>query len=330
MISKSYQIENNSKFFLENNCILFYGENLGLKKDYKKIIKNLENKAAIINLEQDEILKNENILINEINNLSLFSEKKVIFIEKSSDKILDILLKIDDQILETKVILFADILEKKSKLRNYFEKSKTFQTVACYQDNEISLRKIVNNKLKGFQNLSLENINLILEKCNSDRAKLYNEIDKILIFFQDKILQSKKLEALLNLNVNEDFSSLKDQAFLGNKINTNRLLSDTNLENEKITYYLSQINNRLTNLKEIKDNAQNSNYENAINLIKPPIFWKDKTNILNQLKKWNLNKINTISKKTYETEIKVKSNFTGNKNILLKNLIVEICNQANA
>ena len=207
------------------------------------------------------------------------------------------------------------IFWKKSKLRNYFEKSKTFQTVACYQDNEISLRKIVNNKLKGFQNLSLENINLILEKCNSDRAKLYNEIDKILIFFQDKILQSKKLEALLNLNVNEDFSSLKDQAFLGNKINTNRLLSDTNLENEKITYYLSQINNRLTNLKEIKDNAQNSNYENAINLIKPPVFWKDKTNILNQLKKWNLNKINTISKKSYEPVIKVKSNFTGNKKI---------------
>ena len=330
MISKSYLIENNEKFLLENNCILFYGENLGLKRDFKNKLKVLKPKKLSINLYQDQVLRDINILINELSNLSLFEENKIIFIEDASDKILTILEEIEKKILDNKVILFANNLDKKSKLRNYFEKSKKLQTVACYPDNDISLKKILMNKLNGFKNLSQNNINLILEKSNNDRIKLYNEIDKILIFFQDKTLDKNKLEILLDSNVNEDFNTLKDAAFLGNKINTNRLLSDTNLDNEKSAYYLNLINQRLIKLREIKDNSKNSDLETAINNIKPPIFWKDKPNILSQLKMWNQNKIMQVLDSTYEIEKKIKSNFVGNKNTLLKNLIVKICAQANA
>ena len=330
MISKSYLIENNEKFLLENNCILFYGENLGLKRDFKNKLKVLKPKKLSINLYQDQVLRDINILINELSNLSLFEENKIIFIEDASDKILTILEEIEKKILDNKVILFANNLDKKSKLRNYFEKSKKLQTVACYPDNDISLKKILMNKLNGFKNLSQNNINLILEKSNNDRIKLYNEIDKILIFFQEKTLDKNKLEILLDANVNEDFNTLKDAAFLGNKINTNRLLSDTNLDNEKSAYYLNLINQRLIKLREIQDNSKDSDLETAINNIKPPIFWKDKPNILSQLKMWNQNKIMQVLDSTYEIEKKIKSNFVGNKNTLLKNLIVKICTQANA
>ena len=324
MISKSYLIENNEKFLLENNCILFYGENLGLKRDFKNKLKVLKPKKLSINLYQDQVLRDINILINELSNLSLFEENKIIFIEDASDKILTILEEIEKKILDNKVILFANNLDKKSKLRNYFEKSKKLQTVACYPDNDISLKKILMNKLNGFKNLSQNNINLILEKSNNDRIKLYNEIDKILIFFQEKTLDKNKLEILLDANVNEDFNTLKDAAFLGNKINTNRLLSDTNLDNEKSAYYLNLINQRLIKLREIQDNSKDSDLETAINNIKPPIFWKDKPNILSQLKMWNQNKIMQVLDSTYEIEKKIKSNFVGNKNTLLKNLIVKI------
>lgn len=330
MISKSYLIENNEKFLLENNCILFYGENLGLKRDFKNKLKVLKPKKLSINLYQDQVLRDINILINELSNLSLFEENKIIFIEDASDKILTILEEIEKKILDNKVILFANNLDKKSKLRNYFEKSKKLQTVACYPDNDISLKKILMNKLNGFKNLSQNNINLILEKSNNDRIKLYNEIDKILIFFQEKTLDKNKLEILLDANVNEDFNTLKDAAFLGNKINTNRLLSNTNLDNEKSAYYLNLINQRLIKLREIQDNSKDSDLETAINNIKPPIFWKDKPNILSQLKMWNQNKIMQVLDSTYEIEKKIKSNFVGNKNTLLKNLIVKICAQANA
>jgi len=330
MISKSYLVENDVEFFRKNNFILFYGENFGLKKDFKKKIENIYKKSHISNLDQDQILKDKNILINELSNLSLFADEKVIFIDNATDKIFEILKEITELKTRNKVFLFSDILDKKSKLRNLFEKTNNLQIIACYADNNISLRKIILEKLKGFQNLSAENINLILEKSNTDRVKIHNELDKIIIFFQDKILNTKKLEYLLDANINEDFNILKEEAFLGNKINTNRLLSDTSLENEKSVYYISLINHRLFKLKEIKNISTNSNYESIINSMKPPIFWKDKPNIISQLKKWNLNKIKKISDKSYNIEVMMKSNIAISKNVLLKNLIVQICDQANA
>ena len=174
------------------------------------------------------------------------------------------------------------------------------------------------------------NINLIFENSNSDRVKLYNELEKIIVCFQNKILDTKKLESLLDANINEDFNALKDEAFLGNKNKTNKLLSDTNIDDEKSVYYLNLINQRLIKLKEIHETSKNSNLETAINLIKPPIFWKDKPNILSQLRKWNQNKIKKILNTTYDIETRIKSSFTGKKNILLKKLIIEICEYANA
>lgn len=330
MISKSYLIENNKDFLLNNNFIMFYGENFGLKKELKSKIKKIYSGSSIVSLEQDIIIKDKNILINEISNLSLFTEKKIIFIENTSDKILDIIEEVVELKTNNKVILFAAVLDKKSKLRNYFEKSKDFQIVPCYADNEITLRKIISERLRGFKNLSTMNINLIFENSNSDRVKLYNELDKIILCFHDKILDTKKLESLLDANINEDFNILKDEAFLGNKNKTNKLLSDTNIDDEKSFYYLNLINQRLIKLKEIHETSKNSNVETAINSTKPPIFWKDKPNIIAQLRKWNQNKIKNILNITYEIETRIKSSFTGKKNILLKKLIIEICEKANA
>tara|TARA_B100000963_G_scaffold123925_1_gene108114 strand:+ start:3938 stop:4930 length:993 start_codon:yes stop_codon:yes gene_type:complete len=330
MISKSYLIENEKDFFVKNSVMLFYGENLGLKRDFKTKVKNLNKNSLFVDFEQEEIIKNPNIFFNEISNLSLFSENKTIFINNATDKLLNIIEDIDTDISGNKIILFSNLLEKKSKLRNYFEKSKKFQIVACYPDNEISLKKILNTKLRDFQNLSADNINLILQKSNTDRIKLYNEIDKIIVFFRDKIIKNEKLEALLDANINEDFNILKEQAFSGNKINTNRLLADTNFDKDKNAYYLNLINQRLIKLREIYDSSKYSNIETAINNMKPPIFWKDKANILFQLKKWDLYKIKAILSKTYQIEINIKSGFFGNTNILLKKLIIDICELANA
>ena len=86
--------------------------------------------------------------------------------------------------------LFAEILDKKSKLRNQFEKSEKLGIVPCYSDNEISLKNIILERLMGYDGLSSENINLIIDNCKLDRVKLNNELDKIETFFKDKIFSS--------------------------------------------------------------------------------------------------------------------------------------------
>ena len=223
--------------------------------------------------------------------------------------------------------LFSEALEKSLKLET-FEKSKEFAVIPCYQDNEISFQKIINNQLKGFTGLNPSNLNLIIEKTGFDRAKLNNEIDKIKIFFEKSIIETEKLELLLNIEVNDNFKLLKDQALIGNKAKTNKLLSDTIIEDEKSIYYLNLINQRLINLKDLHK-LSGKNIEDKINSLKPPIFWKDKNNFLIESEMWNINKIKKLQEKTYNLELKIKSNSIINKNTLKKKLIVDICQMAN-
>ena len=328
MIYKSYEIEQDNKI-LKDKIFLFYGENLGLKNDLKNQIKKVNKNSDIIFFSQDEILKNQNILIKEISNDSLFQDKKVFFIDQTNDKILQILEEVILLIKKNELYLFAEILDKRSKLRNVFEKSKNLAAVACYPDNEIAAKRIVNDRLRGFDGLTPFIVNLILEKTEMNRVKLNNEISKIETFFNNKKIEKEKLEILLNIKESNNFNSLSDKALIGNKVDTNKLLSETILDKEKTNYYLNIINQRLDKLYEI-NRIQDANIENRINNLKPPIFWKDRPNIVAQAKKWKINKIKKIKEKTYDLEICLKSNYQINKDILLKKLILDICEQANS
>ena len=194
-----------------------------------------------------------------------------------------------------KIYLFSDLLDKKSKLRSYFEKSNKCSIVACYEDNEITLKNIINNKLTGFDGLSGQNINLIIENVQMNRLKLNNELEKIKIFFKDRKIKTDQLEILLNVSTNDNFNLLKDVALIGNKIKTNKLLSDTVIETEKIIFYINIITQRLTKIREII-NIDENEIEKKIDKIKPPIFWKDKSNYIIQSKIWTAEKIKRILK----------------------------------
>ena len=329
MIYKSYLIEQNINL-IDKNLFLFYGENLGLQQDLKKKIRNNNKDKLLLNFSQEDILKNEDQFFNEVINISLFEDKKVYFINQANDKILKIIEDIENKISEQSIFLFSDILDKRSKLRNYFEKSKNAGIVPCYADNQISIKKIVMDELKGFKGLSPENINMIIENCNLDRIKLNNELSKIITYFDNKNLETEKLIALLNIDINDDFNLLKDEALNGNKLRTNKLIGVSVLEEQKNFYYINLINQRLHKLAEIIVLARNNNLEMALDKIKPPIFWKEKANFLYQAKKWDLIKIKKILNKSYDLEIKVKSDPMIKKNILIKKLIVDICEVANA
>ena len=145
MIYKSYILEQNINS-LDEKIALFYGENLGLKEDLKKRIKDRNKNSEILRINQEDLIKNKHILINEIKNISLFEKNKIFFIENVNDKLFELIKETENIISERKVFLFADILEKKSKLRNYMEKIKNCACIPCYQDNEMSIKKI--NKFK--------------------------------------------------------------------------------------------------------------------------------------------------------------------------------------
>ena len=109
MIYKSYIVEQNiSK--INQNLILFYGENLGLKIDLKNKIKFESKKKEILNYDQEEILSDISLFFNEINNNSLFNSEKIIFINNASDKIVSLLEGISLKDNSQKIYLFSNKL----------------------------------------------------------------------------------------------------------------------------------------------------------------------------------------------------------------------------
>ena len=322
MIFKSYQIEENINL-LENKIVLFYGENLGLIDEFKRILTNINKN--IIKFSQEEILQNKNVILNEVQNMSLFQNKKVFFISNANDKIINIIEELHPIINENTIYLFTNILDKKSKLRKEFENNKNLDIVPCYNDNEITIRKIILKKLKGFSGLTSEVLNTIISNCNNDRIKLNNEIGKIKAFFIQKSIKNNLLEELLNLKNNSDFETLRDSVLNGRQNETNSYLSSTVIETDKIPLYLNIINQRLNKLKEVSSMTKNGDLSEAINKLKPPVFWKDKNIFFSQAKLWNVSNLNNAISKTYETEIKIKSKADINKNILIKKLLLDIC-----
>ena len=320
MIYKSYLVEENFDL-LKNNLALFYGENRGLISEFKKKI-TTENKGSIIKLSQNEILSNENLLFNEMNNISLFDEIKIFFIDEVNDKILKIFNEIISSLNNNKVYLFSSVLDKKSKLRSICEKENFIDVIPCYADNEMAIKKLIVKYLKNYSGVTPEVINILTNVCSNDRIKLKNETNKIKDYFLNKTIKQNDLLNLVNVKEDNDFSLLRDTALNGNAINTNVLLNSLHLEIDKISLYLTIINQRLLKLNEI---VGKKNIEKAITELKPVVFWKDKPNFIIQAKIWNRKKINHALKKSYEVEHKIKSFSTIDKTLVLKKLIVDMC-----
>ena len=330
MIFKSYLIENDLSLLKDKNIILLYGENTGLKDDLKKkIIENNKNRE-IIKLTQDDILRNSFLLDNEITNLSLFNEKKMILIDNITDKSFSL---IEKNISQDNCIicLFSGTLEKRSKLRNLFEKEKALGVIPCYEDNEMTLRNYIKNYLKNIKGLNQEMINFIIDNSNKSRDKIKNELSKIEVYFIEKQINILELRQLLNLDENDNSQKLRDTAILGDKKLFNELISKTQIKDQDNMIYIRGLLNQFLKLAEILEiNKTKKNLTQSIESLNPKIFWKDKPIILGQVNKWEIKKIKTTIDELTNAEILIKSSTDIRGTEITKKLLIDICNKASS
>ncbi len=326
MILKSFIVEKNISIVDQYFVTLFYGENIGLKDDLKEKLKEKYKHHEQINFSQDEIIKNEKLLENQIYNVSLFNENKVLFINEITDKIKKKILEIIEKPQNNvKIFLFGENLEKKSSLRSHFEKNKNTCIIPCYQDNHRTLSEYLRKKLSGFDGINQEITNLLIENSGLDRKVLNNEIDKIKVLFLDKKIRSEKLDNLINNTYNLDFDELRDSCLEGNKEKLNRNLSNIVLQNEDTYFYLNNLSLRIEKLLKLQKQFKiDRNMDLAIENMKPKIFWKDKPIFMRQIEKWNLEKLEKAKKNLFDTEIKMKTKLNNYNNTLIKNLLVNL------
>ena len=326
MIIKSFEIDksNISKFKL----FVVYGENEGLKKEIiSKIKKN--NIAKEIRYEEEQILKNKDVFFSEIKNKSLFEEKKILIVERCSEKISETVLELKQNYLDDLIILNCGILEKKSKLRNFIEKSDFAAIIPTYKDNSQSLIDISKDFfLKKKISVSYETLNLLASRCNGDRGYLKNELEKISNYLIDKkVLSMKEISILTNLTENYSAAELVDASLSGNSKKTQEILNENNYSQEDTYFILRVFLQKTKKILNLLENIKNENdIDKVISEHRPPIFWKDKPIIKKQLKMWSYKKIYEVVHKLNEIEIKIKKNNTLSI-ILMKNFIYEILDQ---
>ena len=329
MIIKSYEI--NKINFVKTSLFLLYGKNEGLKNKTADIL--IGSKSEVLIYDEKELLDNQNEFIENICTKSLFEPTKKIIIKRGSDKILKIVEEIHIKNLDdVKIIINADNLEKKSKLRSFFEKDKNLICIPFYPDNDQTLLKLAYNFFKEKKiTISSININTLVNKCNGDRENLSNELNKIENYCKTgKKINNESIAKLTNIVENFSISELIDNCLAKNKNKTLNILNENNFSNEDCIIITRTF---LTKSKKIlslsNDYQNNNNVDLTISKAKPPIFWKDKVITKQQITKWSPDKIRMLIYKLNELELLIKKNFNHSINIVTDFILEQSTNKTN-
>jgi len=330
MILKSFELNkiklNNHKFYL------FYGDNEGLKEETVKNLFEKNYQDKIHRYEEKEILDNINNFFNIALTKSFFDNEKLVIINRTTDKIRGII----EELIEKKpddisIILNSKNLEKKSSLRKLFEKEKSIICVPFYEDNNQTLNSIISLFFRDKKiPISQQMINILIERSRGDRKNLKNELEKIESFSKGKKnLNLDEIMKLTNLADNYGASELIDHSLAKNTKKTVTILNENNYSDEDNIIIIRTLLAKLKRLVKIYELVDKKNsIEQAISECKPPIFWKDKPLVVQQIKSWKKNSLKNLIYKTSEIELLIKKNSGSAKNIL-SDFIIDNSRKAN-
>ena len=318
MIVKSFEL--NKLNLNKHNFYLFYGDNEGLKEESIRSLFEQNYLDKIYRYEEKEVLDSKNNFFNGVLTKSFFDNEKLIIINRATDKIKTVM----EELMEKKpediqFILNSKNLEKKSTLRKIFEKEKSIICIPFYEDNNQTLNMIISQFFRNKKiPISQQLINILIERSRGDRKNLNNELKKIASYsLNKKNLNLEEIVKLTNLADNYDASELVDHSLAKNTRKTVTILNENSFSDEDniiiIRTLLAKLK-RLVKIYELVD--EKNNIEKAILACKPPIFWKDKPLIIQQIQSWEKKHIKNLIYKTNEIELLVKKNSVLAKNIL--------------
>ena len=324
MIIKSFEFEKIKIGEIKN--FLFYGENQGYKNQiieekFKKIYKE-----KTYHYEESEILSNRNNFFNIILSKSFFENEKLIIINRATDKIKEILEEIIEKKIEDLLIIVnANTLEKKSKIRLMFERSKNTICVPFYEDNNQILSSIISNFFRQKKiPISQQSINLIAQRARGDRQNVKNELEKIANFLTNKnTIEIEDLLKLTNLAENYNISELIDCCLSKNKKRTINILNENNYSLEDCILIIRTLLIKTKRLIKLsKDFEKTKNIGVTISNFKPPIFWKEKDIISEQIRNWSFKEAENLVYQINEIELLIKK-YSNNSINILSNFIIE-------
>lgn len=311
---------------IENkNFFLTYGKNNGIQDEilHNYFIKDYSKN--LLKYEEVEFIDNYDDIVEGLLTKSLFEDNKLIIISRVTDRILKYFEAIlNKDISNIKFFLRTGVLEKKSKLRSFFEKNNKVIVIPVYEDDYRSLYSFIEKFLSANKIiLSRESINLLINRSGNDRFNLKIELNKIYNYsITNKKIDLEIIKKLSNLVENYSVYELADSYLEKNKKNLSKILNENNYSNEDCILILRTIMSKSKRLLSILESSKyNKNIDNVIALYKPPIFWKEKEIVKKQVNKWVLEDLKNKIYKINDIELLIKKNASTSLN-LLSNFIV--------
>ena len=295
MLLKSQEIVLKNKDFFKEKIILLYGENQDLINDLNRQIvsKFVEEKKISKSFFEDDIIKNPENIINYYLNGSLFDDNKNISIIKNcSDKILEIVNKIKNNINNNVIILNSEILLKNSKLRQFGEYDKLAICIPCYQETKFDIKKFLTQQTQ-INNIQLSDSQseVIINSSSLKRSKIKEVMEKLNLYKNSGKITDQIIEEIctdVDLKKNDE---IIDILLSKNEKNINEFISNMSNYEKNFIEIIIILRSFIIKILDIQKNNKDLSIDARIERYKPPIFWKDKDRIKNILKIWSTNNL---------------------------------------
>ena len=295
MLLKSQEIGLKNKDFFKEKIILLYGENQDLINDLNQQIvsKFIQEKKISKSFFEEDVIKNPENIINYYLNGSLFDDNKNIAIIKNcSDKVLEIINKIKNNINDNVIILNSEILLKNSKLRQFGEYDKLAICIPCYQESKFDMKKFLTQQIQ-ISNIQLSDSQseTIINSSSLKRSKIKEVIEKLNLYKNSGKITDQIIEEIctdVDLKKNDEIIDIflsKDEK------NINEFISNMSNYEKNFIEIIIILRSFIIKILDIQKNNKNLSIDERIERYKPPIFWKDKDRIKNILKIWSANNL---------------------------------------
>ena len=281
--------------------ILLYGPNeYQVNKNFNFIYNKLNSNTEFIEskiIDSDIILNQSEFFFNEINTFMLAEGVKTVRINLSdTDKAGCLEDYFKEPTKDTFIIVKSGKLSPRSKLRNLFEKSSDFVSIPFYENTIKDANNFIENYAsKNNFSISSEAKYKVIVFSGQDSSIIETNLELINLYIYDKeekkvdtdivekVLSSDKPIEMKNLCNSVALGSMDDAFFCLNKLTANG--TNPILIVNSLSSFFQRIYTTILAINSGK------NLNQAMNDLKPPIFFKEKDNFIKQVKLWRLHKV---------------------------------------
>ncbi|MFV9876019.1 MAG: DNA polymerase III subunit delta [Rickettsiales endosymbiont of Dermacentor nuttalli] len=278
------------------NSFLIYGPDNGLVTERTNNIisrflgKNFQNSLSFFEFNYEKLKDSLEEFFSVLYSYSLTGEQKVI---KICDVRAFMLNQLQEALLKYTgrniIIFMGSDLSPSFTVRKFFENSKTGATIACYHDEQKTIKNIITYKLRSY-GFSYDNDALLFleSHISGDRMLILSAIEKLVIYkgWDKHITLQDVLESTADqLSVSLDALCYSVASF--DYKSANKGLQQLLAENTQVITIIRALSRYFIRLYQVKcEEEKGITTTEAVKVLEPPLFFKNTHIFLQHLKNW--------------------------------------------